>query len=65
MKLNRTCNSEKRAFLVNKFPTVCKNIEAVMRQADLSTSDRPICSDHKWDPVRQFGFDQNDTTILG
>ena len=28
-KLNRTCNSEKRAFLIAKFPTVCDNIEDV------------------------------------
>ena len=30
MKLNRTCNSQKRDFLVNKFPTVCVNIESVI-----------------------------------
>ena len=30
MKLNRTCKSQKRTFLVNKFPTVCVNIESVI-----------------------------------
>jgi hypothetical protein len=33
-KLNRTCNSEKREFLIAKFPTVCDNIITVNKKVE-------------------------------
>ena len=61
MKLNRTCNSQKRDFLVNKFPTVCDNIQSVFARA----APKDVCENHKWNPVREFNFLPNDTIVFG
>ena len=60
MKLNRTCNSKKRAFLVDKFPTVCDNIQNVIDRAE----PKQVCVNYKWNPMREFGFWQNDSTVF-
>ena len=60
MKLNRTCNSKKRAFLVDKFPTVCDNIQNVIERA----KPKEVCVHYKWSPVREFGFWRNDSTVF-
>ena len=61
MKLNRTCNSKKRAFLVDKFPSVCANIQNVIDRA----KPRKVCENYKWvREVREFNFSPNDTTIF-
>ena len=51
MKLKRTCTSEKAAFLVEKFPTVCDNIRKALdiARADLNVS---LCDDMRWDHIR-------------
>ena len=60
MKLNRTCNSKKRVFLVDKFPTVCTNIQNVIDRA----KPKKVCVNYKWEPVREFHFSPNDTTVF-
>ena len=61
MKLNKTCTSNKRDFLVHKFPTICVNIESVIERA----APKEVCVDYKWNPVRHFNFLPNDTTVFG
>ena len=61
MKLHKTCSSRKREFLVNKFPTVCENIENVIERA----APKEVCEHYKWNPVRQFNFLPNDTIVFG
>ena len=61
MKLNRTCNSQKKAFLTNKFPTVCHNIKTIMERAE---KGKNVCQGNRWSPVRHLNFAPNDSIIF-
>ncbi len=45
----RTCNSEKRAFLESKFPTLCSNLAKVAKKVE-SEKGLKVCSDFRWEP---------------
>ena len=62
LKLVRTCSSEKRLFLVSKFPTVCVNIDRVL--ARLSETNYSLCRGLQWDPVRLWNFSQADEDVI-
>ncbi|TRY72690.1 hypothetical protein TCAL_05397 [Tigriopus californicus] len=62
-KLNRTCNSEKRAFLIAKFPTVCHNIRVVFQRVSDIGENGSLCRALKWDPVRLWDFNRTDADI--
>ena len=47
----RTCSSVKRAFLESKFPTLCINLAAALREVEIRTRNR-LCHDYKWEPRR-------------
>ena len=51
MKLKRTCQSEKAAFLIEKFPSVCQNIQTVMLKTK-EALNISLCDDMRWDRVR-------------
>ena len=50
-KLRRTCQSEKAAFLTEKFPTLCRNINTVLRDVR-EALNITLCHDMKWNLVR-------------
>ena len=60
-KLTKTCASEKKEFLVNKFPNVCVNIDQLMVRLD--SLGMVLCENLRWDPVRLWNFSRNDTGI--
>lgn len=62
-KLNRTCNSEKRTFLIAKFPTVCQNIRIVFQRVSDIGENSSLCRALKWDPVRLWDFNRTDPDI--
>jgi len=62
MKLKRTCQSEKAAFLIEKFPSVCQNIQTVMLKTK-EALNISLCDDMRWDRVRRWDSLQNSSAM--
>ena len=61
-KLNRTCHSEKAAFLIAKFPTVCNNIQR-FSEIIMAKMNLPLCKDLRWDMIRRWGVTLNSSNL--
>ncbi|CAB4068103.1 ASICN [Lepeophtheirus salmonis] len=63
LKLVRTCNSRKKIFLTEKFPTVCDNIKLVSNKSGVR--DSHLCQNRNiWEPNRELGLSTNDTAVF-